>query len=114
MIHKGRRFLVCQADSVEELAEKLTEYSWTGCTGFSLDGVLFLNDSSGGDSPQDFAIVRDGIQFESVTFGWCSRDEAEEAIRRCLATRPEEYPMRMAVTNRIDRLGAHGVCGHCA
>lgn len=69
----------------EELAEKLTGSTWTLCTGFELEGVLFLNDSFSEDSAQEYAVIKAGHQVESITFSWCDRPQAERHIRTILA-----------------------------
>lgn len=114
MVHRERRYCVVGVDSVEELAGRLTEHTWCGCNGFRLGDLLFLNDSFSPDGAQEFGVVRDGVQFESITFSWCSRTEAERYIRECLATTPADYPMRVPVGNQIEAPEEHGRCGHCA
>jgi hypothetical protein len=85
VIHTKRRFLIKKVSSVEELAEDLTRCTWTLCTGFELEGYLFLNDAFSEDSAQEYAVIKDGRQVESITFGWCSREQAEVHIRAVLA-----------------------------
>jgi hypothetical protein len=58
MIHAKRRFTVIDIATAEELADKLTNYSWCGCNGFRFNGLLLLNDSFSGDGAQEYAIVR--------------------------------------------------------
>ena len=84
MIYKKRRYGIVDVHNVEELAEKLTE-TWTLCTGFRLDGLLFLNDSTSEDGAQEYAVVResDSIQLESITFGWCTYEKAIQHIKDC-------------------------------
>ena len=76
MLHQNRMFGVIAVQSVGELVENLTEHTWTLCTGFSLEGLLFLNDSFSEDGAQEYAVVRDGRQIESLTVSWMSRAEA--------------------------------------
>lgn len=85
MLHPMRRFNVVRIRSVEELAEQVTRYTWTLCTGFELDGYLFLNDSFTEDSAQEYAVVKDGRQVESITFSWCTRYQAEKHVLDILA-----------------------------
>jgi len=85
MIHGKRTFHVGAVATPEELAEKLTGSTWTLCTGFELDGVLFLNDSFSEDSAQEYAVIEDGHQVESITFSWCDRPQAEQHIRTIIA-----------------------------
>lgn len=68
MLHRGRVHTVTEVASAEELAAMLVERSWTLCTGFRHAGLLFLNDSTGPDGAQEYAVVRNGRQVESITF----------------------------------------------
>lgn len=90
MLHTGRTFHVGDVASVEELAEKVTSTTWVLCTGFRLrvenQVLLFLNDSTSGDGIQEYAVfAEDGLQLESITFGWCDQAQAERHIRAILA-----------------------------
>ena len=62
--------------TAEVLAEKLTQHTWTLCTAFQLGPLLFLNDSTSEDGAGEWAIVKDGQQIETITFGWCSEEQA--------------------------------------
>ena len=48
MMHTERIWSVTPVTSQDELAEKLSQ-SWCCCTGFELDGFLWLNDATGPD-----------------------------------------------------------------
>lgn len=87
MIHSNRPFSITDMDTAEGLAEKLTKHSWTLCTGFRFKGFLFLNDSFSEDGSAEFAVVResDGVQVESITFGWCTEAEAVGYINEVVA-----------------------------
>lgn len=84
MFHKNRVWHVSVVDSRDELAEMLSQYVYTPCAAFELEGVLFLNDSTGPDGAQEYAVVKciggEYFQVESVTFGWCSVERAREHI----------------------------------
>jgi hypothetical protein len=67
-------------DSPAELADKLANYTWTLCAAWRLGDLLFLNDSLNEDGAYEWAIVRDGRQIESITFGWCDQPRALELI----------------------------------
>ena len=67
-------------DSPAELADKLTNYTWTLCSAWRLGDLLFLNDSLNEDGAGEWAVVRNGHQIESVTFGWCDKARALEYI----------------------------------
>lgn len=114
MIFPRRVHHVVDVPSVEALAEKLTNHTWTLCTGFRLtvgDRVLlFLNDSTGEDGAQEYGVFApDGRQLESITFGWCDQSRAEELLRHVLAGRVVEMGR---VELRLDEEPDH-VCHLC-
>lgn len=114
MLHERRTFHVADVDSVEDLAEKLTQHTWTLGTAFRLTAgdqvLLFLNDSTSEDGAQEYAVfVPDGRQLESITFGWCDESRAEDLVREVLAGKVVEMG-RFAL--RIDERPDH-VCHLC-
>lgn len=62
---------------------KLTGSTWTLCTGWEHAGLWYLNDSTGEDGAQEYAVVYRGVQIETITFGWDSEAEALRHIRDC-------------------------------
>lgn len=91
-MHKNRTWSIYDASELtpEELSEKLTQHTWTTCTAFQRGPVLYLNDSTSEDGAFECAMVRVdeqtadsfiGRQFESVTFGWCTPEKAENYIK---------------------------------
>lgn len=92
-MHNRRRWCVSAVATAEELAEKLTQHTWTLCTGFFVQSqprYLFLNDATHEDGAGEFGVVAGGmdgphVQIESITFSWCSIDEALDHIRKTLA-----------------------------
>lgn len=121
MIHKDRSFLVTGVPTAADLAERLTEHDWTGCTGFVIAGrpdLLFLNDSFGGGTAE-YAIVRvEGSpdapvyrQIETVTFGWMKRERAEEYLRGVLDGTEE---MGMGSIIQVDVTNHGKTCYACA
>ena len=109
MLHANRRFGVITVQSVGELVENLTEHTWTLCTGFSLGEFLFLNDSFSEDGAQEYAMVRDGRQIESLTFSWMSRAEAWSDVDWLVRGGGGDYGAIDAVTEPIE---GHR-CGLC-
>jgi hypothetical protein len=96
-------------DTPAELAEKLTQYTWTLCTAWRLGDLLFLNDSLSEDGAGEWAVVRDGRQIESITFGWCDQTRALEYITELISgTLAGDYG---AVDPRFHR--ASEPCRHC-
>jgi hypothetical protein len=110
-MHPRRVFSVAPVDTAEALAERLTEHTWCACTGFAFAGMLFLNDSFGGDSAQEYAVVKDGRQVESITFSWCTEARALELITQLVsgALTGDYGP----VSPRIDT-DIHHRCALCA
>lgn len=111
MCNDKRRFRVADVATVENLAEKLTGHTWCGCTGFRLEGIVFLNDSFSEDGASEWAVFRDGRQVESITFGWCDRAQAEHHIRAMLTGGGVEP---FADLPRIQTPQEHGTCPCCA
>lgn len=111
MLHKSRGWSVVEVETAAELAEKLTEMTWCGCAGFRVGSLLFLNDSTSGDGAQEYAVVRDGRQVDSVTFGWMTRARALVVIEALLA---EELGESLGTFEpRIQTPEAHGRCELC-
>jgi hypothetical protein len=72
MMHHRRRFAVKDYTDAQVLARDLVTMSWTLCTGFRFQGLLFLNDATSEDGAFEVAVIEEksGRQIESVTFGW--------------------------------------------
>ena len=116
MLFPRRDHVVFDVESPEVLAEKLTQHTWCGCNGFRLGGYLFLNDSTGPDGAQEFAVVResDMRQIESITFSWCSQGEAQKYIEKSISGEFDRV-MNTAIDQRtIQTQEQHGRCCHCA
>ena len=90
MIHTSRLYAVSEVDSAEDLASKLTTMSWTLCTAFELEGLLFANDAFSEDGAQEYAVVRGGRQVDSVTFSWCTTERALAIIAELLSGAGED------------------------
>lgn len=101
-------------ESAEDLAEKLTEHTWTLCTAFQHRDYLYLNDSTSEDGAQEYAIVKNHKstyrQIESITFGWCSREKALEYVNDISQGKYDNEGYE--VTPRID--GEGHLCQLCA
>lgn len=120
MLHANRVWCVSRADSAESLARQLTGTTWCGCTGFQFGCYWFLNDSTGPDGAQEYALIKidDGhghsLQIESITFGWCNQQQALEHIQATLAGRYDHSDFAHAVDPTIETPEQHGRCHHCA
>ena len=120
MFHQDRTWCVTPVESAEELARKLTTVVWTCCTAFELSGYLWLNDSTSPDGAAEFAVLKrqtpDGrmLQVESITFGWCSRDESLTYIQQALRGEFDANDFAREVQPRLQTPQEHGRCHHCA
>jgi hypothetical protein len=121
MLHKNRTWTLTELTRAEELAEKLTAHTWTGCTGFRLGKLLFLSDASSGNGAQEYAVVVEYpngkyLQIESITFSWCSYDRALKLIKD-LATFGVQHDKKsewsVEVKPHIEPAKGHR-CHHCA
>jgi hypothetical protein len=115
LFHKKRTWCVTPVASPEELAHKLTEQTWTLCTGFDIQGWIFLNDALSEDGAQEYGVVyrRDGklIQAESVTFSWMTEAEALAFIQRLLAGEVQDQYGEVRVNLQTREI--HGHCSYC-
>ena len=91
MIHASRRCHLVEVDSVGQLVDDFKTCTWTLCTGFSLQGLLFLNNSFSEDGAPEYAVVRDGQQIESLTVAWMSRAELHNTIDALLQGSDVDY-----------------------
>jgi len=114
MFHSSRHWSVTKVEKAQELAKKLTEYSWTLCTGFEHRGYLFLNDSISEDGAAEFGVVAADTlsQVESITFGWCTAAEAFKYITDIVKGRAGEPWGASVRAEQIER--EHETCVHCA
>lgn len=145
MYHNKRRWCVQKVGSADELADKLLGYDWCGCCGFELEEFLWLNDSTAPESVQEYAVLLkpteefpDYLQVESITVGWCNRQQLLEIIEGIQHSGPqpdvdsgevvvtrsvaEVYqslgaigrPVGWVVCPQIESPSEHGRCYHCA
>ncbi len=114
MLHAHRRFSVADVATPEELAHKLAHRTWCGCNGFRLGSLLFLNDSTCADGAQEYAVIKDGQQIESITFSWMSEAEGLACIQELQAgTLGNDYDYGPCAPV-IESPAVHGRCGLCA
>ena len=118
MFHERRIWgLPRWVETARELAELLTEHSWTLCSAFEHAGYLYLNDATSEDGAGEFAVLKraaDGfVQVESITFSWCDAKKAHGYIREISAGRFDESEFAHAVSPRMDESPDH-CCEMCA
>jgi hypothetical protein len=104
MIHQDRTFTLTDVSSSAELVERLTENTWTLCTGFRLGDMLFLNDSSSKDGAQEYVVVRDNHQIDTTAFSRRSPAKVNYTILRLLTDGGEDMG---PLTPNIEESGQH-------
>lgn len=120
MMHDRRIFSATTVESAEELARTLTEHTWTLCSGFRLGRYLFLNDSTSEDGAQEYAVFREPEgslelyrQVESITYSWCSYEQALGYVRRVLKGEFDGAGLETPAPH-VEDVASHEVCRHCA
>lgn len=81
MMHKNRPHNVAPEACLAILVGKLAEHTWTMCSGFSWKSLTLLNDSMGPEGAQEYTVLRDGKEIESLTVSWYDPAELETALR---------------------------------
>jgi hypothetical protein len=125
MMHSNRRWCVRPVATPEELAKILAKRTCTLCSGFYVTGheqYLFLNDSTHEDGAAEFGVIKGPygavlhFQLESVTFSWCTVEEAVAHIRDAIAGRMDESDFCRPVTLHLDspEQHRHRQCGFCS
>ena len=119
MLHERRVWCVAEVETASELAEKLTEHSWTLCTAFRLEDYLFLNDATSEDGAAEFGVLKRSpngtyVQIESITFSWTTEDKACELIRKALNGEFDEQILARELSLQIEVPEVHKRCAHCA
>lgn len=109
MMHRRRRWCMpSERKAIPAAVELLIEHTWTLCTAFLVGETLTLpNDSTSPDGAQEYAVVRDGRQIESLTVSWM-KPERLLAVLQKLDT---EGGTGGVVTIATHAPGDH--CGHC-
>ena len=88
MLFPNRTWCLTEVPSSQALARMLTKQTWCRCSAFFVEGhdsVLFLNDATGPDGAQEYAVMfrnsRGGIhQVDSITFSWCTTERGKWLI----------------------------------
>jgi hypothetical protein len=119
MMHNNRVWCVVPVETAQELAEKLTQYSWCCCNGFELENYLWLNDATGADGAQEYACVRKPAakdphyrQVESITASWCTTQQMLQYIReiqdgiKSVPLAPTQVVVTRSATEYLAALGA--------
>lgn len=91
MLHDDRQWQINEVQgSAADLWAELSRLTWTTCTGFKFgDTLLFLNDSTGPDGAQEYAvceILEDGTvrQVESYTISWMDEEKFISSLEQTI------------------------------
>jgi hypothetical protein len=120
MLHSQRAWYLQAIGCPENLAYKLAHCTWTGCTAFELQDYIFANDATSADGAQEYAILKpslDGsslVQIESITFSWCSEEQALELIREIISGKYDAESYGTVERSRFVTSSEHGTCYLCA
>ncbi len=120
MLHKNRVFRVVNRAShgnlittPNELAHILYDHTWCLCSGFQIDHLVFLNDSTSPDGAQEYAVfdIFAKKQIESLTVSWYDNVyKLEKEISSLLKSNEHHILHRdMPSLNHPE-----GSCMHCA
>lgn len=115
-MHKARIWSVGDAEEVEAVAAKLHDMTWCRCDGFRVGGILLLNDSTGPDGAQEYAVVDEATmeQFESITVSWMTKDRLTEVIREMSEGGWDRFNFGTIDRARVQTPEQHGKCAACA
>lgn len=122
-MHYRRTWVIAHIVTPEELADKLANYSWCCCQGFAIADYLLLNDATGGDGAQEYAVVKripqgDGTfacrQIESITASWMNEGRILEFLCRTLAGENDDVEWAFDVSPHLETKEQHGRCHLCA
>lgn len=75
--HHYRTWRVERGLGPSQIAHRISNNTFCGCVGFECQGLLWLNDSTGPDGAQEWAVIResDSRQCESITTGWSTPEK---------------------------------------
>ncbi len=80
MFFENRVYSIRTYDDAGELADNLTDYDWTLCTGFRFADLLLVNDATGADGAQEYAVIDATGQVESLTISWMKPERVLETL----------------------------------
>ncbi len=82
--HENRVHAVGEVEDLDKLAVQLTQTTWTCCSGFAWRGLVLLNDATGADGAQEYAVFRSDTRerVESLTASWMSVEEFRGAMEQ--------------------------------
>lgn len=100
------------ADVLGFLATRLARHTYTACTGWEYEGLLFLNDSTSEDAAQEYAVVdkATSTQIESLTCSWMKPEELARVITALVARKVEGMTRTPVTVREAD----YATCQVCA
>lgn len=120
MWHSKRYWSLSLAESAERLAHQLTEFTWTGCQAMQLGQYLLANDATSPDGAQEYGVLRQDpndasrlIQIESITFSWCTEEQALELLQAMLRGEFDLNVLGHVQRSRFHAPERHGFCPLC-
>ena len=105
MMHKSRTYFIRKCQSFNELAELLFNHSWCLCSGFQVGNYLFLNDATSEDGAQEYGVILDGFQIESLTVSWVESES--ELIELFTELGRDPPPIKFKINVKIDTSENH-------
>jgi len=115
MVHKNRRYRIADVPDLATMAQMLYRNSWCLCNGFRASNLTLANDAFSEDGAQEFVVLRDGREIESLTVSWF---DSEAALLETLTKLdgPEAFTVYGARDYGARQIQAHpeGSCHLCA
>lgn len=93
MMHYRRRYSVREYSDLNELAEALTSMTWCECNAFKWKRLVLANDSTSADGAQEYAVIMNDQQVESLTVSWMDKASLIRALERIESGDPSYAPM---------------------
>lgn len=125
MLHQSRAWCVASRSDLGVLAYDLAERVWCCCNGFDLGDYLLLNDATGPDGAQEYALVKKPAQptspyrqLDSITFGWTTTTKARQLLTEILTGGFDDeswaFDLPLSFAGQLETPSTHGRCRHCA
>mgnify|MGYP001603500485 CR=1 FL=1 len=115
MIHKNRNYRIADVPDLATMAQMLYRNSWCICNGIRASNLTLVNDSFSEDGAQEFVVIRDGQEIESLTVSWF---ESEASLLETLTELdgPDAFSKYGARNYGARNLQTHqdGACSMCA
>lgn len=118
MLHVKRVWCVQEwSGALEDLAEALTERTWTCCAAFRWQGLLLVNDATSENGAQEYAVLDEKTreQIESLTCSWMTPGRLARVLRELSAGREHEgLALRdFDPAKQLQTPARLGRCHHC-